>query len=143
MKTVRSFANEEQEAEVYSQKLQQVYKLNRKEAAAYTYYVWGSGVRAPGPGEGPTTGTDVKVGSLARDVSWVPAGVAGHLPMTFPIPACCLCTGTLSRKERSLRVSVPTGISLPLHVGSSRALFSARGAPCQGRSHPKASRDPA
>lgn len=50
MKTVRSFANEEQEAEVYAQKLQQVYKLNRKEAAAYTYYVWGSGVRAPGPG---------------------------------------------------------------------------------------------
>lgn len=44
MKTVRSFANEEQEAEVYSQKLQQVYKLNRKEAAAYMYYVWGSGL---------------------------------------------------------------------------------------------------
>lgn len=47
LKTVRSFANEEAEAEVYSRKLQQVYKLNRKEAAAYTYYVWGSGVRAP------------------------------------------------------------------------------------------------
>lgn len=45
MKTVRSFANEEEEAEVYSRKLQQVYKLNRKEAAAYMYYVWGSGVR--------------------------------------------------------------------------------------------------
>ncbi|XP_072456719.1 ABC-type oligopeptide transporter ABCB9 isoform X2 [Notamacropus eugenii] len=44
MKTVRSFANEEEEAEVYSQKLQQVYKLNRKEAMAYTYYVWGSGL---------------------------------------------------------------------------------------------------
>ncbi|XP_007936322.1 ABC-type oligopeptide transporter ABCB9 [Orycteropus afer afer] len=44
MKTVRSFANEEEEAEVYSQKLQQVYKLNRREAAAYTYYVWGSGL---------------------------------------------------------------------------------------------------
>ncbi|XP_004385033.1 ABC-type oligopeptide transporter ABCB9 isoform X2 [Trichechus manatus latirostris] len=43
MKTVRSFANEEEEAEVYSRKLQQVYNLNRKEAAAYTYYVWGSG----------------------------------------------------------------------------------------------------
>uniref|UniRef100_A0AC11BAR6 ATP binding cassette subfamily B member 9 n=1 Tax=Ovis aries TaxID=9940 RepID=A0AC11BAR6_SHEEP len=43
MKTVRSFANEEEEAEVYSRKLQQVYKLNRKEAAAYMYYVWGSG----------------------------------------------------------------------------------------------------
>ncbi|ELK14291.1 ATP-binding cassette sub-family B member 9 [Pteropus alecto] len=44
LKTVRSFANEEAEAEVYSRKLQQVYKLNRKEAAAYTYYVWGSGL---------------------------------------------------------------------------------------------------
>ncbi|XP_006894701.1 PREDICTED: ATP-binding cassette sub-family B member 9 [Elephantulus edwardii] len=44
MKTVRSFANEEEEADVYSRKLQQVYKLNRKEAAAYTYYVWGSGL---------------------------------------------------------------------------------------------------
>uniref|UniRef100_A0A673VFE2 ABC-type oligopeptide transporter ABCB9 n=1 Tax=Suricata suricatta TaxID=37032 RepID=A0A673VFE2_SURSU len=44
MKTVRSFANEEEEAEVYCRKLQQVYKLNRKEAAAYTYYVWGSGL---------------------------------------------------------------------------------------------------
>ncbi|KAB1255170.1 ATP-binding cassette sub-family B member 9 [Camelus dromedarius] len=44
MKTVRSFANEEEEAEVYSRKLQQVYKLNRKEAAAYTCYVWGSGI---------------------------------------------------------------------------------------------------
>ncbi|XP_055261130.1 ABC-type oligopeptide transporter ABCB9 [Moschus berezovskii] len=44
MKTVRSFANEEEEAEVYSRKLQQVYQLNRKEAAAYMYYVWGSGL---------------------------------------------------------------------------------------------------
>ncbi|XP_059974420.1 ABC-type oligopeptide transporter ABCB9 isoform X4 [Mesoplodon densirostris] len=44
MKTVRSFANEEEEADVYSRKLQQVYKLNRKEAAAYMYYVWGSGL---------------------------------------------------------------------------------------------------
>ncbi|XP_010839720.1 PREDICTED: ATP-binding cassette sub-family B member 9 [Bison bison bison] len=42
--SVRSFANEEEEAEVYSRKLQQVYKLNRKEAAAYMYYVWGSGL---------------------------------------------------------------------------------------------------
>ncbi|XP_013359116.1 PREDICTED: ATP-binding cassette sub-family B member 9 isoform X2 [Chinchilla lanigera] len=44
MKTVRSFANEEEEAEVYGHKLQQVYRLNRKEAAAYTSYVWGSGL---------------------------------------------------------------------------------------------------
>ncbi|XP_013000221.1 ABC-type oligopeptide transporter ABCB9 isoform X2 [Cavia porcellus] len=44
MKTVRSFANEEEEAEVFGRRLQQVYWLNRKEAAAYTSYVWGSGV---------------------------------------------------------------------------------------------------
>lgn len=44
MKTVRSFANEEAEANVYWQKLQQVYKLNKREALAYTYYVWSSGV---------------------------------------------------------------------------------------------------
>lgn len=44
MKTVRSFANEETEANVYWQKLQQVYKLNKRKAMAYTYYVWSSGV---------------------------------------------------------------------------------------------------
>ncbi|XP_058137284.1 ABC-type oligopeptide transporter ABCB9-like [Dasypus novemcinctus] len=44
MKTVRSFANEEEEAEVYARKLQQVYKLNRKEAAACTYCVWCNGL---------------------------------------------------------------------------------------------------
>lgn len=44
MKTVRSFANEETEANVYWQKLQQVYKLNKRESMAYTYYVWSSGV---------------------------------------------------------------------------------------------------
>ncbi|XP_051017426.1 ABC-type oligopeptide transporter ABCB9 isoform X1 [Acomys russatus] len=44
MKTVRSFANEEEEAEVFLRKLQQVYKLNRKEAVAYMSYVWGSGL---------------------------------------------------------------------------------------------------
>ncbi|KAH0625406.1 hypothetical protein JD844_014896 [Phrynosoma platyrhinos] len=44
MKTVRSFANEEVEANVYSDKLQQVYKLNKKEAIAYTYYVWSNGL---------------------------------------------------------------------------------------------------
>lgn len=44
MKTVRSFANEEAEANVYWQKLQQVYRLNKREALAYTYYVWSSGV---------------------------------------------------------------------------------------------------
>ncbi|XP_042708436.2 ABC-type oligopeptide transporter ABCB9 isoform X2 [Chrysemys picta bellii] len=43
MKTVRSFASEDMEANVYCEKLQQVYKLNRKEALAYTYYVWSSG----------------------------------------------------------------------------------------------------
>ncbi|XP_075033833.1 ABC-type oligopeptide transporter ABCB9 [Mixophyes fleayi] len=43
MKTVRSFANEETEANVYSDKLQQVYSLYKKEAIAYTYYVWSTG----------------------------------------------------------------------------------------------------
>ena len=69
MKTVRSFANEEEEAEVYSRKLQQVYKLNRKEAAAYMYYVWGSGVRAPSPGR-----SDANMGDpLVRTLTQVPA----------------------------------------------------------------------
>ncbi|XP_007433222.1 ATP-binding cassette sub-family B member 9 [Python bivittatus] len=44
MKTVRSFANEEAEADVYWDKLQQVYKLNKKEAMAYMYYVWSNGL---------------------------------------------------------------------------------------------------
>ncbi|XP_060641483.2 ABC-type oligopeptide transporter ABCB9 [Anolis sagrei] len=44
MKTVRSFANEDVEADVYWDKLQQVYKLNKKEAMAYTYYVWSNGL---------------------------------------------------------------------------------------------------
>uniref|UniRef100_A0ABM5F1S1 ABC-type oligopeptide transporter ABCB9 isoform X2 n=1 Tax=Pogona vitticeps TaxID=103695 RepID=A0ABM5F1S1_9SAUR len=44
MKTVRSFANEAVEANVYWEKLQQVYKLNKKEAMAYTYYVWSNGL---------------------------------------------------------------------------------------------------
>ncbi|XP_072000196.1 ABC-type oligopeptide transporter ABCB9 [Engystomops pustulosus] len=43
IKTVRSFANEETEANVYSEKLQQVYTLYKKEAIAYTYYVWSTG----------------------------------------------------------------------------------------------------
>lgn len=53
MKTVRSFAGEEAEAEVYAQKLQQVYKLNRKQAAAHMYYTWSSGVCVPGHGAPP------------------------------------------------------------------------------------------
>ncbi|KAJ6651117.1 hypothetical protein lerEdw1_000793 [Lerista edwardsae] len=44
MKTVRSFANEEAEANVYQEKLQRVYELNKKEAMAYTYYVWSNGL---------------------------------------------------------------------------------------------------
>ncbi|XP_063310365.1 ABC-type oligopeptide transporter ABCB9 [Pelobates fuscus] len=43
MKTVRSFANENSEANVYQEKLQQVYTLYIKEAIAYTYYVWSTG----------------------------------------------------------------------------------------------------
>ncbi|KAM4709769.1 ABC-type oligopeptide transporter ABCB9 [Discoglossus pictus] len=40
MKTVRSFANEETEANVYRDKLHLVYSLYKKEAASDTYYVW-------------------------------------------------------------------------------------------------------
>lgn len=72
MKTVRSFANEEAEAEVYAQKLQQVYKLNRKEAAAYTYYVWGSGVRAHGARSGRQRGPRRGGGPFAGDSPPVP-----------------------------------------------------------------------
>ncbi|KAM8960739.1 ABC-type oligopeptide transporter ABCB9 [Pelodytes ibericus] len=43
MKTVRSFANEQTEANMYSDKLQEVYTLYKKEAIAYTYYVWSTG----------------------------------------------------------------------------------------------------
>ncbi|XP_074868599.1 ABC-type oligopeptide transporter ABCB9 isoform X1 [Carettochelys insculpta] len=44
MKTVRSFASEDMEANVYWEKLQQVYTLNKKEAWAYMFYVWSSGL---------------------------------------------------------------------------------------------------
>ncbi|XP_040203253.1 ATP-binding cassette sub-family B member 9 [Rana temporaria] len=43
IKTVRSFANEETEANVYSDKLHQLYSLYKKEAFAYTYYIWSTG----------------------------------------------------------------------------------------------------
>ncbi|KAK1156403.1 ATP-binding cassette sub-family B member 9 [Acipenser oxyrinchus oxyrinchus] len=42
MKTVRSFANEEAEAGLYWEKLQHMYKLNRKQALAYACYMWSS-----------------------------------------------------------------------------------------------------
>ncbi|XP_066545998.1 ABC-type oligopeptide transporter ABCB9 [Amia ocellicauda] len=40
MKTVRSFANEEQEADTYFGKLQEMFQLNKKQALAYTCYLW-------------------------------------------------------------------------------------------------------
>ncbi|KAG8456058.1 hypothetical protein GDO86_002020 [Hymenochirus boettgeri] len=43
MKTVRSFANEDNEACTYRDKLQQVYSLYKKEAIAYTCYSWSTG----------------------------------------------------------------------------------------------------
>ncbi|KAJ8263594.1 hypothetical protein COCON_G00160510 [Conger conger] len=42
MKTVRSFANEEQEADSYYAKLLDMYELNKKQALAYSCYVWSS-----------------------------------------------------------------------------------------------------
>lgn len=85
MKTVRSFANEETEANVYWQKLQQVYKLNKREAMAYTYYVWSSGVG------GWPWGWDGQ-GSLSRSQSWFsstsrePCGVSPALLSTASNP---------------------------------------------------------
>lgn len=64
---------------MYSRKLQQVYKLNRKEAAAYTYYVWGSGVRAPA-GRPPVGGGAGRRGSLCVGVRLV-ALDSGFLPV--------------------------------------------------------------
>ncbi|KAJ0019069.1 hypothetical protein NQD34_006638, partial [Periophthalmus magnuspinnatus] len=42
MRTVRSFANEQGEAESYYSKLLQVFKLNRRQALAYALYMWSS-----------------------------------------------------------------------------------------------------
>lgn len=82
MKTVRSFANEEVEANVYWQKLQQVYKLNKREAMAYTYYVWSSGVGGRHQGF-PTRG-------------WGQAGDIASRPKTHM--ARCTCFSPASRE---------------------------------------------
>ncbi|CAB1322182.1 unnamed protein product [Coregonus sp. 'balchen'] len=42
MKTVRSFANEEQEADSYYGRLQVMFQLNKKQALAYALYMWSS-----------------------------------------------------------------------------------------------------
>ncbi|XP_028851395.1 ABC-type oligopeptide transporter ABCB9 [Denticeps clupeoides] len=42
MRTVRSFANEEREADSYYSRLQDVFKLNKKQALAYACYMWSS-----------------------------------------------------------------------------------------------------
>ncbi|KAJ0067382.1 hypothetical protein NL108_003165, partial [Boleophthalmus pectinirostris] len=42
MRTVRSFANEQGEAESYYDKLLQVFRLNKKQALAYALYMWSS-----------------------------------------------------------------------------------------------------
>lgn len=44
MKTVRSFANEDGEAERYNKRLQETYSLNKKEAAAYAVSTWTNSV---------------------------------------------------------------------------------------------------
>lgn len=82
MKTVRSFANEETEANVYWQKLQQVYKLNKREAMAYTYYVWSSGV---GDGPGAGVGRGVSPGPRAHVVLLCFQGILWGEPS----PAVC------------------------------------------------------
>lgn len=45
MKTVRSFATEELEADTYYQKLQEMFVLNKKQAFAYSCFMWSSCVR--------------------------------------------------------------------------------------------------
>lgn len=40
MRTVRSFANERAEADMYATKLQATYRLNVKEAIVYAGYAW-------------------------------------------------------------------------------------------------------
>lgn len=42
MRTVRSFANEEQEADSYYSKLLDMFQLNKKQALAYAYFIWSS-----------------------------------------------------------------------------------------------------
>ncbi|KAJ8385958.1 hypothetical protein AAFF_G00177790 [Aldrovandia affinis] len=44
MKTVRSFANEEQEADTYYARLQDMFQLNKKQALAYACYMWSSSI---------------------------------------------------------------------------------------------------
>ncbi|MFT7808357.1 ATP-binding cassette sub-family B member 9 [Arapaima gigas] len=42
MKTVRSFANEDQEADAYYRRLQEMFELNKKQAMAYSCFMWSS-----------------------------------------------------------------------------------------------------
>ena len=42
MRTVRSFANEEQEAASYYSKLMDMFQLNKKQAVAYSCFMWSS-----------------------------------------------------------------------------------------------------
>ncbi|XP_056603134.1 ATP-binding cassette sub-family B member 9 [Triplophysa dalaica] len=42
MRTVRSFANEEQESDSYYNRLQEMFSLNKKQAVAYACYMWSS-----------------------------------------------------------------------------------------------------
>lgn len=44
MRTVRSFANEDGEAESYYGKLLDMFQLNKKQALAYAGYMWSSSV---------------------------------------------------------------------------------------------------
>lgn len=98
MKTVRSFANEEAEANVYWQKLQQVYKLNKREAMAYTYYVWSSGVG----------------GQCRRFAAgcWGWAGDVALDPQVYV--ARCTCFSSASRELRGVSPALTAAASNPL-----------------------------
>lgn len=108
---------------MYSRKLQQVYKLNRKEAAAYTYYVWGSGVRAPG--RRPPAGGGVRH--------------RGSLCVALLCPAFCL---SLKLSDKGCSLSKNVFIGPPLIPQA--CLWGVRVGRCPlgAGSHPKASRDP-
>lgn len=42
MRTVRSFANEDQEGDMYYSRLQEMFVLNKKQAIAYACFMWSS-----------------------------------------------------------------------------------------------------
>ncbi|GCC48262.1 hypothetical protein chiPu_0032554, partial [Chiloscyllium punctatum] len=63
MKTVRSFANEDGESRRYSDRLEDTYRLNKKEAAAYAGFMWTNSVRELSFPRGSPGGPSIHSGS--------------------------------------------------------------------------------